>query len=140
MLIERLTSPADGDRLEDAIPVLVEAIDQWELTGILADHPILIAVATPRAARVIRADQWGDLPPVGTDRLIEAVEASPSDVNSTLIVAGVAALLGPAGRKAHGEDAGMIRATGQIPILLLMIADPATMVATTVELPRPTRH
>ena len=55
MLINSLASIQDGDRLQETVPMLVQAVDNWAANGI-CDHPLVLAVAIPRSARVIRAD------------------------------------------------------------------------------------
>jgi len=48
MLINSLASIQDGDRLQETVPMLVQAVDNWAANGI-CDHPLVLAVAIPRS-------------------------------------------------------------------------------------------
>ena len=143
MLISALTSSDDGERLNLCLPMLVDAVDNWAATGI-TDHPIVIAVATARSARVLRADSWPQADEGSTTAIAAAVIAaveSPNSVESChIIVAGVSLLLGPMGRSVYAREATAIRKRGEVPVFVLMLADAATRVGTTLAVARPTLH
>ena len=111
----------------------------------MCDAPLLICAATPKRAQVLRAGHWPQVDgQFGREEIaravIEAVETAASDAICNVIAAGVSLLLGEQGRRAHLREVKAIRKHGNIPLLLFMLVDADTMVATVAEVPRPTIH
>ncbi|MGQ2185265.1 hypothetical protein ACT4MK_18200 [Bradyrhizobium barranii] len=132
------------EKLNACLPHLVSACENWAAAG-LEDGPIIMAVATPRSAQVLRAGGWPEYE-IGCARddaakaVIAAVESPISDAGCNVIAAGISVLLGAEGRQVHLQDVTAIRQRGEIPVLVFMLADADTMTFTTTGVARPTLH
>src|SRR5215475_6444948 len=100
-LLNSMTSVDGGARLEATVPLLIEAVNDWQAKG-LVDYPLTVAVATPRSAMILAAENWPDVDCLSCTseevaaELIKAVEAPVGSSSGELIVTAVAALLGAA--------------------------------------------
>ena len=121
---------------------LLAACNSWEADG-FQDAAILIAAATPNGAQIVRAEAW---PPDeysyegAAEALIAAVEGPParpprrpSSPRSPRCSAAPAAPLICWERRE-------IRASGETPMLAVMIAGTDIVAATTLCVPRPVLH
>ena len=128
-------------KLQRCIPHLIEAADSWQANG-LADAPLLLAVASTTRAVVLRADSWPPSDPECSREEAAAalIVALEEPVKPEIVVAAVSRLIGPEGRAAHLESVATIRGRNQIAVLMMMVGDVDTVVATTTGVPRPTLH
>ena len=109
--------------LAHIIPDLTLAIAHWRPDPA---HELLAALATPAACCWISADCWPAT--VATSRAKAVTAAALAEVinhpapDAAVLVVGLAALLGRAGIAKQRAAARKIRARGQVPMLVFLVA------------------
>jgi len=125
--------------LDACLAMLTKAATDWENGAFFCAHPVLLGIASPRSARVIRADHWGPRSAAKCDKrvLVAAVDSPASHQTSCMIMEQVGALLGPEGKAVYRTEAEEIERDGKIAMLCLMIPDRGDAIQMTVAIERP---
>lgn len=125
--------------LDVCLNMLMEAATNWENGCEFCDHPVVLGVATPTSARMLRAERFGptsgNSPDMGL--LIEAVNAPANPHSSRVIFDQVSLYLGEAGVDEYERDAATLRRHSQIPLLVMLLPSEVKTAHMTVGIPRP---
>jgi hypothetical protein len=145
--IDALDDPVAQPQLEKCVPTLLATLDNWNGPQLQERDSNLLAVACVDACRIFSVSTW-PVPDGETERKLAALEtinrlrSPPSDDSNTAIVRGVAALLDPAAIELQLRDAARIRAEGELPLIVALLALAETKLyglITTIRLPRVVR-
>jgi hypothetical protein len=126
-------------RLSACLPMLGQALADWQANHAFSAPGLMIAAATQRCGIVVHANAWSALAcesDLATSALAEASELPTSPEAARLVTATLGTVLGESGRRAQDRDAAAISRFEDMP-LLVAIVDPPVVLATTVPVERP---
>jgi hypothetical protein len=138
------------ERLHSCVPMVRDVLDRWCANPLIECAPVLLAVATPHSAVLLRADHWLEL--VETERvkippedvalsLFTTIESTDATAHTDRVMTAVCALLGPAGVQEQIDSAARIALARALPIHVLLLhkeAENIVAAAIVIGVPLPT--
>lgn len=126
------------ERLAACLPMLEQAIADWQANHAFSAPGLMIAAATPHSGVVVHANAWSDRacdPDMAPFALAEAIEMPTSADTARLVTLTLGSVLGESGRRARDRDADLIASFGELPLLCVVVVPPDVL-ATTVPVER----
>jgi hypothetical protein len=135
-------APEVRDRLRPCLPVLSDAITNWQAGGSFSAPGILVAAATPTSFSLTHSECWAtNVDHLDRDVVLVALVKAIELQEAALLVAALSAVLGKTGRASAEADARAISGRGELPLLVVLAAASqdaeVAVMATTVAVPCP---
>ena len=135
-------APEARDRLRPCLPVLSDAITNWQAGGSFSAPGILVAAATPTSFSLTHSECWAtNVDHLDRDVVLVALVKAIELQEAALLVAALSAVLGKTGRASAEADARAISGRGELPLLVVLAAASqdaeVAVMATTVAVPCP---
>jgi hypothetical protein len=135
-------APEVRDRLRPCLPVLSDAITNWQAAGSFSAPGILVAAATPTSFSLTHSECWAtNVDHLDRDVVLVALVKAIELQEAALLVAALSAVLGKTGRASAEADARAISGRGELPLLVVLAAASqdaeVAVMATTVAVPCP---
>jgi hypothetical protein len=108
------------ERLSACLPMLGQALADWQANHAFSAPGLMIAAATARCGIVVHANAWSAFPcepDVATFALAKAIERPTSPETARLVTATLGTVLGESGRRARDRDADLIAGYGDLALL-----------------------
>jgi hypothetical protein len=135
-------APEARDRLRPCLPVLSDAITNWQAGGFFSAPGLLVAAATPTSFSLTHSECWAEnVDHLDRDVVLVALVKAIEIQEAALLVAALSAVLGMEGRAAAEADARAVLERGELPLLVVLAASSqdaeVALMATTVAMPCP---
>jgi hypothetical protein len=135
-------APEARDRLRLCLPVLREAIDNWQANSAFSAPGLMVAAATPTSFSLTHSQCWAEnVDHLDRDVVLVAVVSAIELQEAALLVAALSAVLVKQGRASAEADAQSVLECGEQPLLVVLAASSqdaeVALMATTVAVPCP---
>ena len=129
------------EHLRPCLPVLRNALANWQDNGSFSAPGLMVAAATPTAFSLTHSSCWAEnVDNLDRDVVLLALVSAIELQQAALLIAALSSVLGKEGRASADNDAKSALACGEMPLLVVLAAPLDTevaMMATTVAMPCP---